>query len=111
MKKPAEIVLPLIVIAVVGIMVVPMPRLILDCLLTLNIAFSLLLFVFCFFLDSAKKLTVLPAVLLLVTVLRLSLNIATTRQILSGNDVPEIVRTFGELAVGGSIAVGMVVFV
>lgn len=110
MKKPAELVLPLIVIAVVGIMVVPMPRLVLDCLLTLNIAFSLLLFVFCFFLDSPRKLTVLPAVLLLVTVLRLSLNIATTRQILSGSDVPEIVRTFGELAVGGSIAVGMVVF-
>ena len=105
-----DLLLPIVVVAVVGMMIFPLPVLVLDNLLMLNIAFSLALIVACVYLAEPEKFTSLPTILLLSTLFRLGLNISTTRQILTYGEAPCIVVTFGNFVVNGNLVVGAVIF-
>ena len=105
-----DLILPTAVVAVVGMMVFPLPKVVLDALLMFNIAFALTLLVSSVYLSKPEKFTALPTVLLLSTLFRLGLNVSTTRQILSTGSAPDIVSTFGSFVVYGNLIVGVVIF-
>ena len=92
------------------VLIVPLPNFLLDMFLAMNLASAIMLLLITM---SAKKpldVSVFPSLLLLMTLFRLSLNVATTRKILLAGDAGKIVETFGELVVGGNLIVGCVIF-
>ncbi len=109
-NKWKDLSLPLVVVLVVGMIIFPLPSSLLDFLLAANVAFCVLLLLASLFIPEPDKFTSLPSVLLLSTLFRLGLNISSTRLILSGVEVPEIIVAFGEFVVSGSTIVGLVIF-
>lgn len=105
-----DAVLPCAVVGAVGIMILPLPAVVLDVLLVGNIAFAVLLLITSVYLVEPEKFTTLPTALLLSTLFRLAVNIATTRQLLAFGEAPRVVAAFGEVVVGGSIVVGVTIF-
>lgn len=105
-----DLLLPIAVVAIVGMMVFPFPAFILDVLLMCNITLAVVMIVSSVYLSEPEKFTSLPAILLLSTVFRLGLNISTTRQLLGTGEAPQIISTFGNFVVSGNIIVGLVVF-
>ncbi|WP_291952895.1 flagellar biosynthesis protein FlhA [Campylobacter sp.] len=104
-----------IIIAILAIIIVPLPSLILDFFLALSIAISVLIILISLYIPKPTDLTTFPTMLLIITLFRLSLNIATTRMILSeGHQGPavvsDIIASFGEFVVGGNYVIGVVVF-
>src|SRR5690606_1397287 len=81
-----------------------------DLLIGINIAFSLLILVVAFYLTRAVDFSALPPVILLSTLFRLALSITTTRLILLEGDAGEIVQAFGEFVIAGEVLIGLVVF-
>jgi flagellar biosynthesis component FlhA len=106
----AMILVPLGVITVVASMILPLPPFVLDFLLVGNLLLALVLFFSALYLVEPVKLSVLPSLLLLATMYRLSLNISSTRLILSGGSAGEVISAFGQLVTNGSLIVGAVVF-
>ncbi len=103
------------VMAILAIIIVPLPSAILDFMLTISIAVSVLIILISLYIPKPTDLTTFPTLILIVTLFRLSLNIATTRMILShGNEGPdavsEIISSFGNFVVGGNYVIGIVVF-
>lgn len=105
-----DIVLPIGVVAVVSMMILPLPAFLLDCMLMVNISFAVLLIISVVYLKEPEKFTALPSLLLFATLLRLALNISTTRYILSTGEAPYIVSAFSNFVVQGNIVVGVVIF-
>lgn len=105
-----EIAAAMILVAIVLVMVLPIPTFILDILIAFNLAVSLVLVVLAIYLPGPLAFSSFPSVLLLTTLLRLSISVATTRQILLIGDGGHIVETFGLFVAGGNLVVGMVVF-
>ncbi|MDP1929703.1 MAG: flagellar biosynthesis protein FlhA [Thiobacillus sp.] len=106
---------PMLVLLILAMMVLPLPTLMLDVLLTLNIALAMIVLLVSLNARRPLDFSVFPTVLLLTTLLRLSLNVASTRIILmqghSGPDAAgKVIESFGSFLVGGNIAVGFVVF-
>ena len=106
---------PLLVIMMLSMMIIPLPPLVLDALFTFNIALSLVVLLAAVYAEKPLKFAAFPTVLLLATLLRLGLNIASTRVVLleghTGTDAAgHVVESFGEFVVGGNYAVGLVVF-
>ncbi len=104
------------VVGVLMIMLLPLPRFALDVLLTFNITLAIIVLLVGLQIRKPLEFSVFPSVLLMVTLLRLSLNIAATRLILlHGNEgagaAGEVIRAFGNFVVGGNYTVGLVVFV
>lgn len=106
-----DLMLPTAVVAVVGMMIFPLPGAVLDVLLMCNISFALALLISAVYLAEPERFTSLPTILLLTTLFRLGLNIATTRQILGTGEAPDVIVTFGNFVVRGNLVVGAVVFV
>ena len=111
----SRLAVPLLVLLILAMMVLPLPTIMLDVLFTLNIALAMIVMLVS--LNSRRPLdfSVFPTVLLLTTLLRLSLNVASTRIILmQGHTGPDaagkVIESFGNFLVGGNIAVGFVVF-
>lgn len=105
----------LFVMAILAIIIVPLPSAILDFMLTISIAVAVLIILISLYIPKPTDLTTFPTLILIVTLFRLSLNIATTRMILShGNEGPdavsEIISSFGNFVVGGNYVIGIVVF-
>jgi type III secretion protein V len=98
------------VACVVGLMILPVPPALLDLLIAFNIASSVLLLMLSIYISSALGLSTFPSLILITTVLRLALNIASTKQILLHADAGDVIETFGRLVMGGSVVVGLVVF-
>ncbi len=106
---------PLGVMAVLAMVIVPMPPILLDVLFTFNIALSLVIVMVVFYVSRPLEFGVFPSVLLLATLLRLALNVASTRVVLlnghtGGDAAGKVIESFGEFVVGGNYAVGVVVF-
>jgi flagellar biosynthesis protein FlhA len=106
---------PLLVLLILAMMVLPLPTLMLDVLLTLNIALAMIVLLVSLNARRPLDFSVFPTVLLLTTLMRLSLNVASTRIILmQGQTGPDaagkVIESFGSFLVGGNIAVGFVVF-
>ncbi|KVV39185.1 type III secretion protein [Burkholderia territorii] len=102
------------IIAVLGVLcliIFPLPIPILDVALALNLTASVLLLALSIYIPHALHLSTFPTLLLVATLFRLGLNIATTRQILLNGYAGDIITTFGRLVVGGDVVVGFVVFI
>jgi flagellar biosynthesis protein FlhA len=107
---------PLLVVALLAMVVVPLPPLLLDAFFTFNITLSLVIMLAVIYVARPLDFAVFPTVLLGVTLLRLALNVASTRVVLlhghTGTDsAGRVIEAFGEFVVGGNYAVGIVVFV
>jgi flagellar biosynthesis protein FlhA len=103
------------ILAILAITVVPLPPAVLDVLLALSLCVSVLVFMVALYVERPLDFSAFPTLLLLVTLFRLALNVATTRLVLlHGGEGPgavsHVVQTFGEFAVGGNYVVGAVVF-
>ncbi len=99
------------VVGLVILMVLPIPALLLDFFLALNITLALTILVVSLYLERPLEFTGFPALLLVATLFRLSLNIASTRLILLEAEAGEVIRTFGETVVGGNYVVGAIIFI
>ncbi len=105
-----DLLLAATVVAVVALMVFPLTPFALDSLIAVNLAASVALLMLAMYIPSALGLSTFPALLLLTTLFRLALNIASTKQILLHAEAGQIIDTFGRLVVGGNVIVGGVVF-
>lgn len=101
----------LFVIFIVIAIIIPLPSWLLDFLILLNISLSLIILVMTMFIREALEFSVFPTVLLLTTVLRLSLNVSTTRGILSSGYAGEVISAFGNFVMGGDAIVGFLIFI
>ncbi|MDP3090305.1 MAG: flagellar biosynthesis protein FlhA [Nitrospira sp.] len=113
--KHPDIVMSVGVVGVLMVMLLPLPRFLLDLLLSFDITISIIILLVGLQVRRPMDFSVFPSILLMVTLLRLSLNIASTRLILlHGNEgaaaAGEVIRTFGTFVVGGNYTVGLVVF-
>ena len=113
--KHPDIVMSVGVVGILMVMLLPLPRFLLDLLLSFDITISVIVLLVGLQVRRPMEFSVFPSILLMVTLLRLSLNIASTRLILlHGNEGPaaagEVIRTFGTFVVGGNYTVGLVVF-
>ncbi|MBP7565015.1 MAG: FHIPEP family type III secretion protein [Burkholderiaceae bacterium] len=100
-----------LVIAILSLMILPLPPLVIDALLAFNISLSVLLLMAAVYAPNSVALSSFPSLLLFTTLLRLSLNIAATKAILLHADAGHIIESFGKLVVGGNLLVGLTVFV
>lgn len=105
-----EIGITLLVVAVIALMILPLPTMVIDTLLGINITLSVILLSVAMYMPSIVSLSSFPSLLLFTTLFRLSLNIASTKSILLNADAGHIIESFGELVVGGNLVVGLVVF-
>src|SRR2546428_5102757 len=106
-----ELVIPLTFVVVVIVMLIPLPTVLLDLLLTLNISLSLIILLVAMYTVRPLEFSTFPSVLLVTTLFRLSLNVASTRLILlHGADgsaaAGHVIQSFGNFVVGGSYGVG-----
>jgi type III secretion protein V len=108
--KRAELAAAGVVIAIVLMLVLPMPIWLLDILIAVNLCVAGLMVVVAMYLPGPTAFSTFPAVLLLTTLFRLALEVSTARQILLEADAGHIVETFGNFVVGGNLVVGLVVF-
>lgn len=99
------------VIGIVFILVLPLPPILIDILLSLSIALSVTIILNIAFLRDPTEFFVFPTVLLFVTLFRLGMNIATTRAILTSGDAGLIIQTFGNFVVQGNLVVGLIIFI
>lgn len=106
----SEIIGAMFAMAIVFMLIIPLPLGLIDVLIAVNICISSLLVVLAMYLPKPLAFSSFPAVLLLTTMFRLALSISTTRQILVQQDAGHIVEAFGTFVVGGNLAVGMVMF-
>jgi flagellar biosynthesis protein FlhA len=112
---PPGIVTPIVVLALLAMIMLPLPPLLLDVLFTFNIALSLMILLVTAYAKRPMDFAVFPTILLVTTLLRLALNIASTRVILleghNGADAAgHVIEAFGAFVIGGNYAVGLVVF-
>jgi len=108
--RRSEVVGAFVVIAIVFMMITPLPTWLVDVLIAINICISCLLIMLAMHLPRPLAFSTFPAVLLLTTMFRLALSISTTRLILLDQDAGHIVEAFGQFVVGGNLAVGLVIF-
>jgi flagellar biosynthesis protein FlhA len=107
---------PLLVMTILSMMVLPLPPFLLDLLFTFNISLSLIILLAVIYVRRALEFAAFPTVLLAATLLRLALNVASTRIVLMNGHMGthaagNVIAAFGEFVVGGNYAVGMVVFI
>jgi flagellar biosynthesis protein FlhA len=115
-RRATHLIAPGAVVAIVGLMIVPLPPILLDLLLTSDIGLAVVLLLTAVYVKEPVEFSVFPSLLLLLTLLRLSLNVAGTRLILlHGSDGVEaaghVIMSFGQFVVGGNFVVGAVVFI
>jgi len=115
-QKYADAVMVVLILAILGSMVLPVPPFLLDILLTSSITFSLVILMATIYIGNPLHLSSFPSLLLLATLFRLALNVASTRRILlHGHEGPDaaghVIQSFGEFVVGGSYIVGIIVFI
>ncbi|MBW1674096.1 MAG: FHIPEP family type III secretion protein, partial [Deltaproteobacteria bacterium] len=104
------------VITVLVVMIIPLPPMILDFLLALNITISITILLIAMYTQKPLDFSIFPSLLLVMTLFRLSLNVASTRLILlHGNEgvlaAGKVIKSFGSFVVGGNYVVGMIVFI
>ena len=107
---------PMLILLILSMMVLPLPAFILDLFFTFNIALSIIILIVALFTKRVLDFAAFPTVLLFATLLRLSLNVASTRVVLlkghTGSDAAgRVIEAFGHFLVGGNFAIGIVVFI
>ena len=109
-SRYADIIIPLAIISIVVIIIIPINPFLLDVLLTVSIAFAVAVLLLTMFTTETLQLASFPSLLLVATLFRLSLNISSTRLILSEAQAGNLIHAFGEFVIGGNYVVGMVIF-
>ena len=99
------------VVVILGVMIVPMPTYVMDFLLTGNISVALLVLMMTIYIVAPLEFSVFPGLLLILTLARLSLNVASTRLILSQADAGRLISAFGDVVVSGNFVLGFIIFV
>ncbi len=115
LERRSDVVVALMLISVIGVMLLPLPPFLLDIMLTLSISLSITILITSVYIKKPLDFSVLPTLLLMATLFRLSLNVATTRLILlKGNEgvgaAGQVINSFGNFVVGGNYAVGIIIF-
>ncbi|MGY3450537.1 FHIPEP family type III secretion protein [Bradyrhizobium sp. USDA 4353] len=105
-----DLVVVMIIVTAIVTMILPMPTVLVDFLIALNIGLSILLLMVAFFLTAPVEFSALPAIILISTVFRLSISISTSRLVLVQADAGAIIRTFGEFVIAQNVTAGLVVF-
>jgi len=105
-----DIVLAVLIVGIIFMMILPLPTILVDILIGVNMTLSAILLMVAMYLPSPLAFSSFPSVLLVTTLFRLGISIATTRLILLDGDAGHIVETFGNFVVGGNLIVGLVVF-
>jgi len=108
--KFGDVIVVLAVIALVIMIIIPIPLGALDVLLSFNISLALLILVISMYTKETLQFSIFPSILLLTTLLRLALNITTTRYILSSGNAGDLIATFGDFVMQGDAIVGFIVF-
>lgn len=106
-----NIIIAFVVVSIIGIIIIPMPTFILDFLLVVNISLGITILVLTLFTHSVLDFLSFPTLLLITTMVRLGLNISSTRLILSQGDAGKVIDTFGSFVAGNNYIVGAVLFV
>lgn len=109
--KVGDALLGLFIIGILFLIIVPLPDEILSIFLILNISIAAMLLLSALFSSETLDLSMFPTILLITTVFRLALNIATTRLILRDGDAGAVVRAFGEFVSGGDLVIGIIIFI
>jgi len=107
----SDMIVASLVIGIIIIIIIPLAPWALDLLLIVNIAISLIVFLTTFFTTNILQLSVFPTLLLVTTLLRLALNISSTRLILSAGEAGAVINAFGSFVIGGNYVVGLVIFI
>ena len=110
LARNSDVVLALGVVGVLLVLIVPIPTFMVDVLLSLNIAVSLLLLMVALSASKALEFSTFPSLLLFTTLFRLALNVASTRLVLLNGYAGQVINAFGHFVVGGNMVVGLVVF-
>jgi len=97
-------------VAILIVLIIPLPTLLLDFAITTNIVASILVLMVVLGARESLELSTFPAILLFTTLMRLSINVASTRSILLRGDAGGVIRAFGDFVVGGDVVIGMVIF-
>ena len=110
-----DIVLPIGIVVILCVLLIPLPTWLLDISLALSISFSFIILMTVIFIQSPKELSSFPTILLIATMIRLSLNVASTRLILSEghtgtNAAGEVIQAFGGFIAGGNYVIGIILF-
>ncbi len=108
--RRVDLIMAAVLMVILGVLFMPVPPSMLDILLTISIAFGILIMIFSMDLKEPLEFSSFPTVLLLITLFRLALNVATTRQILLRGYAGRLIEAFGQFVVGGNYLVGVVVF-
>jgi flagellar biosynthesis protein FlhA len=116
LKPTAQAAVPVMVLLILVMMLVPLPPLLLDMLFTLNIGMAILVLIAALNIKNFKDFVSFPTLLLVTTLMRLSLNVASTRIVLleghSGTDAAgKVIEAFGKFLIGGNFTVGVVIFI
>jgi flagellar biosynthesis protein FlhA len=109
-NRLASSALPMFVIGAILMMVLPIPAMLLDVMLTINIGLAILILITTVLLKDSVDFSIFPSLLLVTTLTRLSLSVASTRLILIHGNGGHVIETFGHIVIGGSVVVGLVVF-
>lgn len=110
MKRMTQLGVPIGIVFIVVMLVVPLPAILLDLLIALNITGALLILLTAMFISKPLDFASFPAVILVMTLFRLALNVSATRLVLLDGYAGKVIDTFGHFVVGGSLIVGLIVF-
>lgn len=108
--RSKDMVMALSLMAIIILMIIPLPSFVVDVLLAVSFAISIAVLMISMYISHPTEFSVFPTVLLLVTLLRLAINISVSRLILVNGEAGKVVETFGGLIVGGNYVVGVVIF-
>src|SRR5690606_35320255 len=106
-RRNAEVGMALAVVLVIALLIIPLPAFLLDLCLALSISLSLLVLLVALYTTEPLDFSAFPALILLLTLFRLSLNVTSTRLILSEAEAGAVIEAFGEFVIGGNYAVGL----
>jgi flagellar biosynthesis protein FlhA len=106
----ADFAIATMIVVVLAVLMFPLPTPIIDLLLVINLAFSIVVIMVSLFIIDPLEFTVFPQMLLVATLFRLSLNVATSRSILLNANAGHVVQTFADFVIGGNYVVGIIIF-
>ncbi len=109
-KRLMQLAVPVGIVGIVVMLVVPLPAMVLDLLIALNITTALLVLMVAMFVHRPLDFAAFPAVILVLTLFRLALNVSATRLVLLDGYAGKVIDTFGHFVIGGSLIVGLIVF-
>ena len=106
-----DLLIAMVLIGVITMMILPVPPFVLDVLLTLMIAVAIIIMLISMYIDNVLDFSVFPGMLLIITLFRLGLNVATTRLVLTEGEAGAVIHTFGTFVTKGNMVVGAVIFI